>query len=345
MKKLYGVWFKNNYEPLALLDIKLTDKTLKPYEPVNTYLLYKALFMGANPTEIRAAFVALKKKAFPDVINKILPYLQDPKTILEAYNTYDAYESDSRTMDDINKELEKSNPDTPQAFAKGVIEAQKANEAKVKAVVKDTESDTKIEERVEPVDPKPTDTKKENEKPVIELKDEKSIEKACQSSAEIKADEKAKTEIKTPAKVSSRTGETGTNAAEQAVPVAKVDGNKSKFVFGVRVGSYDKLLRALGFNDEYIKSNLSVFENDSHAVEFVVINELCHKTKADKGTVAFNLKRLLKAYELKYKYSELKDDEHRADRVKFRVGLLNAARQFELNGNHPINKTATATKA
>lgn len=345
MKKLYGVWFKNNYEPLALLDIKLTDKTLKPYEPVNTYLLYKTLFMGANPTEIRAAFVALKKGAFPDVINKILPYLQDPKTILEAYNTYDAYESDSRTMDDINKELEKNNPDTPQAFAKGVIEAQKANEAKDKAEVKDTESDTKIEERVENVAPKPTDTKKENEKPAIELKDEKSIEKACQSSAEIKADEKTKTEIKTPAKVSSRTGGTGTNAAEQAVPVAKVDGKKSKFVFGVRVGSYDKLLRALGFNDEYIKSNLSVFENDSHAVEFVVINELCHKTKADKGTLAFNLKRLLKAYELKYKYSELKDDEHRADRVKFRVGLLNAARQFELNGNHPINKTATATKA
>ena len=48
MKKLYGVWFKTNYEPLAMLDIKLTDKTLKPYEPVNTYLLYKALFMGPN---------------------------------------------------------------------------------------------------------------------------------------------------------------------------------------------------------------------------------------------------------------------------------------------------------
>lgn len=48
MKKLYGVWFKNCYEPLAMLDIKLTDKTLKPYEPVNTYLLYKALFMGPD---------------------------------------------------------------------------------------------------------------------------------------------------------------------------------------------------------------------------------------------------------------------------------------------------------
>lgn len=339
MKKLYGVWFKNNYEPLAMLDIKLTDKTLKPYEPVNTYLLYKALFMGARPTDIRAAFIALKKGAFPDVINKIQPYLQDPKTILEAYNTYDAYGTESKTMDDINKELDKANPDTPQAFAKGVIEAQ---EAKAKDEVKDVKSDTKTVERVETVESKATDTKKEDKKPVIEIKDEKSIEKACQSSAEVKADEKTETEIKTPAKFSPRTGETGTNAAEQAVPVAKVDGKKSKYVFGVRVGTYDKLLRALGFNDEYIKSNLSVFENDSHAVEFVVINELCHKTNADKGTVAFNLKRLLKAYELKYKYSDLKDDEHRTDRVKFRVGLLNAAKRFELNGNHPLNKTTVA---
>lgn len=342
MKKLYGVWFKNNYEPLAMLDIKLTDKTLKPYEPVNTYILYKALFMGAKPTDIRAAFIALKKGAFPDVINKIQPYLQDPKTILEAYNTYDAYETESKTMDEINKELDKANPDTPQAFAKGVIEAQKANEAKDKAEVKDAESDTKTVERVETVEPKPTDTKKEDKKPVIEIKDEKSIEKACQSSAEVKADEKAKTEIKTPAKVSSRTGTKGTDAAKQAIPVAKVNVDKAKYVFGVRVGTYDKLLRALGFNDEYIKSNLSVFENDSHAVEFVVINELCHKTNADKGTVAFNLKRLLKAYELKYKYSDLKDDEHRTDRVKFRVGLLNAAKRFELNGNHPLNKTTVA---
>lgn len=342
MKKLYGVWFKNSYEPLAMLDIKLTDKTLKPYEPVNTYILYKALFMGARPTDIRAAFIALKKGAFPDVINKIQPYLQDPKTILEAYNTYDAYETDSRTMEDINKELDKANPDTPQAFAKGVIEAQKANEAKDKAEVKDAESDTKTVERVETVESKATDTKKEDKKPVIEIKDEKSIEKACQSSAEIKAEEKTETEIKTPAKVSPRTGTKGADAAKQAIPVAKVNVDKAKYVFGVRVGTYDKLLRALGFDDEYIKSNLSVFENDSHAVEFVVINELCHKTKADKGTVAFNLKRLLKAYELKYKYSSLKDDEHRTDRVKFRVGLLNAAKRFELNGNHPLNKTTVA---
>lgn len=333
MKKLYGVWFKNNYEPLAMLDIKLTDKTLKPYEPVNTYLLYKALFMGARPKDIKEAFIALKKGAFPDVINKIQPYLKDPKTILEAYNTYEAYETESKTMDEINKELDKANPDTPQAFAKGVIEAQKANEAKDKAEVKDAESDTKTVERVETVEPKPTDTKKEDKKPVIEIKDEKSIEKACQSSAEVKADEKAKTEIKTPAKVSSRTGGTGTNAAEQAVPVAKVDGKKSKFVFGVRVGSYDKLLRALGFDDEYINANLSNFEMDSHALEFVVVDELCHKTKVDKGTLVFQMKRLLKAYELKYKYSSLKDDEHRTDRVKFRVGLLNAAKRFELNGN------------
>lgn len=342
MKKLYGVWFKTNYEPLAMLDIKLTDKTLKPYEPVNTYLLYKALFMGARPTDIRAAFIALKKGAFPDVINKIQPYLKDPKTILEAYNTYDAYETESKTMDEINKELDKANPDTPQAFAKGVVEAQEANEAKAKDEIKDVKSDTKTVERVETVESKATDTKKEYKKPVIEIKDEKSIEKACQSSAEIKADEKTKTEIKTPAKVSSRTGGTGTNAAEQAVPVAKVNVDKAKYVFGVRVGTYDKLLRALGFNDEYIKSNLSVFENDIHAVEFVVINELCHKTNADKGTVAFNLKRLLKAYELKYKYSSLKDDVHRTDRVKFRVGLLNAAKRFELNGNHPLNKTTVA---
>lgn len=339
MKKLYGVWFKNNYEPLAMLDIKLTDKTLKPYEPVNTYLLYKALFMGARPKDIKEAFITLKKGAFPDVINKIQPYLKDPKTILEAYNIYDAYKTESKTMDEINKELDKANPDTPQAFAKGVIEAQ---EAKAKDEVKDVKSDTKTVERVETVESKATDTKKEDKKPVIEIKDEKSIEKACQSSAEVKADEKTETEIKTPAKFSPRTGETGTNAAEQAVPVAKVDGKKSKYVFGVRVGTYDKLLRALGFNDEYIKSNLSVFENDSHAVEFVVINELCHKTNADKGTVAFNLKRLLKAYELKYKYSDLKDDEHRTDRVKFRVGLLNAAKRFELNGNHPLNKTTVA---
>ena len=54
------------------------------------------------------------------------------------------------------------------------------------------------------------------------------------------------------------------------------------------------------------------------------------------------MKRLLKAYELKYKYSSLKDDEHRTDRVKFRVGLLNAAKRFELNGNHPLNKTTVA---
>jgi hypothetical protein len=342
MKKLYGVWFKNNYEPLAMLDIKLTDKTLKPYEPVNTYLLYKAVFMGAKPTEIRAAFVALKKGAFPDVINKILPYLQDPKVILEAYNTYDAYEADSRTMDEINKELDKANPDTPQAFAKGVIEAQKANEAKDKAEVKDAESDTKVEERVETVESKATDTKKEYKKPVIEIKDEKSIEKACQSSAEVKADEKTETEIKTPAKFSPRTGTKGTDEAKQAIPVAKVDGKKSKFVFGVRVGTYDKLLRALGFDDEYIKSNLSVFENDSHALEFVVVDELCHKTKVDKGTLVFQMKRLLKAYELKDKYSDLKDDEHRTDRVKFRVGLLNAAKRFELNGNHHLNKTTVA---
>ncbi len=342
MKKLYGVWFKTNYEPLAMLDIKLTDKTLKPYEPVNTYLLYKALFMGARPTDIRAAFIALKKGAFPDVINKIQPYLQDPKTILEAYNTYDAYETESKTMDDINKELDKANPDTPQAFAKGVVEAQEANEAKAKDEIKDVKSDTKTVERVETVESKATDTRKEDKKPVIEIKDEKSIEKACQSSAEVKADEKTETEIKTPAKVSSRTGGTGTNAAEQAVPVAKVDGKKSKFVFGVRVGSYDKLLRALGFADEYINANLSKFEMDSHALEFVVVDELCHKTKVDKGTLVFQMKRLLKAYELKYKYSDLKDDEHRTDRVKFRVGLLNAAKRFELNGNHPLNKTTVA---
>lgn len=330
MKKLYGVWFKNSYEPLAMLDIKLTDKTLKPYEPVNTYLLYKALFMGARPTDIRAAFIALKKGAFPDVINKIQPYLKDPKTILEAYNTYDAYETESKTMDEINKELDKANPNTPQAFAKGVIEAQ---EAKAKDEVKDVKSDTKAVERVETVEPKPTDIKKEDKKPVIEIKDEKSIEKACQSSAEVKADEKTETEIKTPAKVSPRTGTKGADAAKQAIPVAKVNVDKAKYVFGVRVGTYDKLLRALGFNDEYIKSNLSVFENDIHAVEFVVVDELCHKTKVDKGTLVFQMKRLLKAYELKYKYSSLKDDEHRTDRVKFRVGLLNAAKRFELNGN------------
>lgn len=335
MKKLYGVWFKNNYEPLAMLDIKLTDKTLKPYEPVNTYLLYKAVFMGAKPTDIRAVFIALKNGAFPNVIKKGLSYIDNPQEILEAYNALDAYESESKTMDEINKELDKANPDTPQAFAKGVIEAQKANEAKDKAEVKDAESDTKVEERVETVESKATDTKKEDKKPVIELKDEKSIEKACQSSAEIKADEKTKTEIKTPAKVSPRTGTKGADAAKQAIPVAKVNVDKAKYVFGVRVGTYDKLLRALGFNDEYIKSNLSVFENDSHALEFVVVDELCHKTKVDKGTLVFQMKRLLKAYELKYKYSSLKDDEHRTDRVKFRVGLLNAAKRFELNGNHP----------
>lgn len=339
MKKLYGVWFKNSYEPLAMLDIKLTDKTLKPYEPVNTYLLYKALFMGARPTDIRAAFIALKKGAFPDVINKIQPYLQDPKTILEAYNTYDAYETESKTMDEINKELDKANPDTPQAFAKGVIEAQ---EAKAKDEVKDVKSDTKTVERVETVESKATDTKKEDKKPVIEIKDEKSIEKACRSSAEVKADEKTETEIKTTAKVSPRTGTKGTDAAKQAISVAKVDGKKSKFVFGVRVGSYDKLLRALGFDDEYINANLSNFEMDSHALEFVVVDELCHKTKVDKGTLVFQMKRLLKAYELKYKYSDLKDDEHRTDRVKFREGLLNAAKRFELNGNHSLNKTTVA---
>lgn len=339
MKKLYGVWFKTNYEPLAMLDIKLTDKTLKPYEPVNTYILYKALFMGAKPTDIRAAFVALKKGAFPNVIKKILSYIDNPQEILEAYNALDAYEAESKTMDEINKELDKANPDTPQAFAKGVIEAQ---EAKAKDEVKDVKSDTKTVERVETVEPKPTDTKKEDKKASVEIKDEKSIEKACRSSAEVKADEKTETEIKTLAKASPRTGTKGADAAKQAVPVAKVNVDKAKYVFGVRVGTYDKLLRALGFDDEYIKSNLSVFENDSHAVEFVVINELCHKTKADKGTVAFNLKRLLKAYELKYKYSDLKDDEHRTDRVKFRVGLLNAAKRFELNGNHPLNKTTVA---
>lgn len=342
MKKLYGVWFKNNYEPLEKLDIKLTGKALKPYEPVNTYLLYKAVFMGAKPTDIRAVFIALKNGAFPNVIKKVLSYIDNPQEILGAYNALDAYESESKTMDEINKELDKANPDTPQAFAKGVIEAQKANEAKDKAEVKDAESNAKVEERVETVESKATDTKKEDKKPVIEIKDEKSIEKACQSSAEVKADEKTETEIKTPAKVSPRTGTKGADAAKQAIPVAKVNVDKAKYVFGVRVGTYDKLLRALGFDDEYIKSNLSVFENDSHAVEFVVINELCHKTKADKGTVAFNLKRLLKAYELKYKYSDLKDDEHRTDRVKFRVGLLNAAKRFELNGNHPLNKTTVA---
>ena len=341
MKKLYGVWFKNNYEPLAMLDIKLTDKALKPYEPVNTYLLYKAVFMGAKPTDIRAAFVALKKGAFPDVVNRILPYLSDPKVILEAYNTFDAYGS-SKNMDEINKELDKANPDTPQAFAKGVIEAQEANKAETKDEVKDVKSDTKTVERVETTENKPTDTKKEDKKPVIEIKDEKSIEKACQSSAEVKADEKAKTEIKTPAKVSPRTGTKGADAAKQAVPVAKVNVDKAKYVFGVRVGSYDKLLRALGFDDEYINANLSKFEMDSHAVEFVVVNELCHNTKVDKGTLVYQMKRLLKAYELKYKYSSLKDDEHRADRVKFRLGLLNAAKRFELNGNHPLNKTTVA---
>lgn len=342
MKKLYGVWFKNNYEPLAMLDIKLTDKTLKPYEPVNTYILYKALFMGAKPTDIRAAFVALKKGAFPNVIKKILSYIDNPQEILEAYNALDAYEADSRTMEDINKELDKANPDTPQAFAKGVIEAQKANEAKDKAEVKDVESETKTVERVETVESKATDTKKEDKKPVIEIKDEKSIEKACQSSAEVKADEKTETEIKTPAKVSPRTGTKGADAAKQAIPVAKVNVDKAKYVFGVRVGTYDKLLRALGFDDEYINANLSNFEMDSHALEFVVVDELCHKTKVDKGTLVFQMKRLLKAYELKYKYSSLKDDEHRTDRVKFRVGLLNAAKRFELNGNHPLNKTTVA---
>lgn len=339
MKKLYGVWFKTNYEPLAMLDIKLTDKTLKPYEPVNTYILYKALFMGAKPTDIRAAFVALKKGAFPNVIKKILSYIDNPQEILEAYNALDAYEAESKTMDEINKELDKANPDTPQAFAKGVIEAQ---EAKAKDEVKDVKSDTKTVERVETVEPKPTDTKKEDKKASVEIKDEKSIEKACRSSAEVKADEKTETEIKTLAKASPRTGTKRADAAKQAVPVAKVNVDKAKYVFGVRVGSYDKLLRALGFDDEYINANLSNFEMDSHALEFVVVDELCHKTKVDKGTLVFQMKRLLKAYELKYKYSSLKDDEHRTDRVKFRVGLLNAAKRFELNGNHPLNKTTVA---
>lgn len=326
MKKLYGVWFKNSYEPLAMLDIKLTDKTLKPYEPVNTYLLYKALFMGAKPTDIRAVFIALKNGAFPNVIKKVLSYIDNPQEILEAYNALDAYESESKTMDEINKELDKANPDTPQAFAKGVIEAQKANEAKAKDEIKDVKSDTKTVERVETVESKATDTKKEDKKPVIE----------------IKADEKTETEIKTPAKVSPRTGTKGADAAKQAIPVAKVNVDKAKYVFGVRVGTYDKLLRALGFDDEYINANLSKFEMDSHALEFVVVDELCHKTKVDKGTLVFQMKRLLKAYELKYKYSSLKDDEHRTDRVKFRVGLLNAAKRFELNGNHPLNKTTVA---
>lgn len=339
MKKLYGVWFKTNYEPLAMLDIKLTDKTLKPYEPVNTYILYKALFMGAKPTDIRAAFVALKKGAFPNVIKKILSYIDNPQEILEAYNALDAYEAESKTMDEINKELDKANPDTPQAFAKGVIEAQ---EAKAKDEVKDVKSDTKTVERVETVEPKPTDTKKEDKKASVEIKDEKSIEKACRSSAEVKADEKTETEIKTLAKASPRTGTKGADAAKQAVPVAKVNVDKAKYVFGVRVGTYDKLLRALGFDDEYINANISNFEMDSHALEFVVVDELCHKTKVDKGTLVFQMKRLLKAYELKYKYSSLKDDEHRTDRVKFRVGLLNAAKRFELNGNHPLNKTTVA---
>lgn len=124
--------------------------------------------------------------------------------------------------------------------------------------------------------------------------------------------------------------------------MAKVNVDKAKYVFGVRVSTYDKLLRALGFDDEYINANLSKFEMDSHALEFVVVDELCHKTKVDKGTLVFQMKRLLKAYELKYKYSSLKDDEHRTDRVKFRVGLLNAAKRFELNGNHPLNKTTVA---
>lgn len=326
MKKLYGVWFKNSYEPLAMLDIKLTDKTLKPYEPVNTYLLYKALFMGAKPTDIRAVFIALKNGAFPNVIKKVLSYIDNPQEILEAYNALDAYESESKTMDEINKELDKANPDTPQAFAKGVIEAQKANEAKAKDEIKDVKSDSKTVERVETVESKATDTKKEDKKPVIE----------------IKADEKTETEIKTPAKVSPRTGTKGADAAKQAIPVAKVNVDKAKYVFGVRVGTYDKLLRALGFDDEYINANLSKFEMDGHALEFVVVDELCHKTKVDKGTLVFQMKRLLKAYELKYKYSSLKDDEHRTDRVKFRVGLLNAAKRFELNGNHPLNKTTVA---
>lgn len=326
MKKLYGVWFKNNYEPLEKLDIKLTGKALKPYEPVNTYLLYKAVFMGAKPTDIRAVFIALKNGAFPNVIKKVLSYIDNPQEILEAYNALDAYESESKTMDEINKELDKANPDTPQAFAKGVIEAQKANEAKAKDEIKDVKSDTKTVERVETVESKATDTKKEDKKPVIE----------------IKADEKTETEIKTPAKVSPRTGTKGADAAKQAIPVAKVNVDKAKYVFGVRVGTYDKLLRALGFDDEYINANLSKFEMDGHALEFVVVDELCHKTKVDKGTLVFQMKRLLKAYELKYKYSSLKDDEHRTDRVKFRVGLLNAAKRFELNGNHPLNKTTVA---
>lgn len=326
MKKLYGVWFKNNYEPLEKLDIKLTGKALKPYEPVNTYLLYKAVFMGAKPTDIRAVFIALKNGAFPNVIKKVLSYIDNPQEILEAYNALDAYESESKTMDEINKELDKANPDTPQAFAKGVIEAQKANEAKAKDEIKDVKSDTKTVERVETVESKATDTKKEDKKPVIE----------------IKADEKTETEIKTPAKVSPRTGTKGADAAKQAIPVAKVNVDKAKYVFGVRIGTYDKLLRALGFDDEYINANLSKFEMDGHALEFVVVDELCHKTKVDKGTLVFQMKRLLKAYELKYKYSSLKDDEHRTDRVKFRVGLLNAAKRFELNGNHPLNKTTVA---
>ena len=90
MKKLYGVWFKNNYEPLEKLDIKLTGKALKPYEPVNTYLLYKAVFMGAKPTDIRAVFIALKNGAFPNVIKKVLSYIDNPQEILEAYNALDA---------------------------------------------------------------------------------------------------------------------------------------------------------------------------------------------------------------------------------------------------------------
>ena len=40
MKKLYGVWFKNNYEPLAMLDIKLTDKTIIAYS------IFGFLFIG-----------------------------------------------------------------------------------------------------------------------------------------------------------------------------------------------------------------------------------------------------------------------------------------------------------
>ena len=131
--------------------------------------------------------------------------------------------------EDTNKEVLEQRSDSPRRVMpprasttgarqlfKDVHELDKQIANELRRPANAEKSDKSWQKRQDVFNPDTGQTKKEDKKPVIEIKDEKSIEKACQSSAEVKADEKTETEIKTLAKASPRTGTKRADAAKQA---------------------------------------------------------------------------------------------------------------------------------